>query len=416
MKIRILAFFLFLFSFSGPVFSENPEERPDSPFLSDETKLSVEERLGKQLFEDETLSEPHGVSCASCHEPRKAFQSNNGSPIPALAKGSLEGSFGKRNVPTIAYSFLSPVFGFVKEEPEEGEAQEPADGEWKAVGGQFFDGRATDLLAQAEDPLLDPREMNNASRAAVVAKVKAAPYADSMREVYGADVFGDEDRAFAALSAALAAFQSTAAFAPFSSKFDRVLEGRAQFSALEAKGFELFKDKEKGNCIACHVGELDSADPRDWPFTDFTYDNLGIPRNGAIPENADGDYYDLGLCKRKDIDKYAPSAVDVASLCGAFKVPTLRNIALTAPYMHNGHFDNLRDVVRFYVLRDTDPGLWYPKNADGRVRKFDDLPQAYRGNVNVDEVPYDRKPGEAPRLDDAEVEALVAFLNTLTDE
>ena len=164
------------------------------------------------------------------------------------------------------------------------------------------------------------------------------------------------------------------------------------------------------------MGDEKSHNPRDWLFTDFTYDTLGAPRNMAIPQNADANYFDLGLCKQPGIEKLLPKGVTRESLCGSFKVPTLRNIALTAPYMHNGHFARLRDVVDFYVTRDTAPARWYAKSADGTVHKFDDLPAQYHENVNVKEVPYDRKLGEQPRLNEAEIDDLTAFLNTLTDE
>jgi len=128
-----------------------------------------------------------------------------------------------------------------------------------------------------------------------------------------------------------------------------------------------------------------------------------------IPANADPGYSDLGLC--------GPGREDLAALhdlCGAFKFPTLRNVARMAPYFHNGSFDNLRDVVDFHVRHDTDPGLWYPKSATGS-RKFDDLPEQDQSAVNVSEVPYDRKPGETPALAAAEIDDVVAFLKTLDD-
>lgn len=380
-----------------------------SPFETDESTLTDQQLLGKRLFEDTNLSEPRGMSCASCHQPDKAFQGNNGSRIAALAKGSREEHFGTRNVPSIAYASFTPSFHFSKEKDEEGKE------EWVASGGQFLDGRASDLASQAEGPLLNEKEMNNASKAMVVGKVKAGAYAGLMKKLYGDHAFDSTDQAFANIAAAIASFEMTPAFAPFASKFDRVLEGRDRFTDLEAKGFALFKDTQKGNCLACHVGDVDSKNPRDWLFTDYTYDNLGIPRNRNIPENADANYYDLGLCNQKGIESKAPDGVDVAALCGAFKVPTLRNIALTAPYGHNGYFDNLRDVVKFYATRDTNPKLWYAKNADGMTKKYDDLPKKYRSNVNVSEVPYDRKAGERPRLNDEEIDALVAFLKTLSD-
>jgi cytochrome c peroxidase len=105
----------------------------------------------------------------------------------------------------------------------------------------------------------------------------------------------------------------------------------------------------------------------------------------------------------------------IQSLCGAFKVPTLRNVALTAPYMHNGVFANLRDVVEFYATRDTNPGKWYPHNDDGSVIKFNDLPPDLHANVNTTEAPLDRRESDQPRMNDAEIDAVVAFLLTLTD-
>ena len=381
-----------------------------SPFTTNPANLSDLERLGKDIFEDASLSEPPGVACISCHKPETAFQSNNNSPIRAVAQGSRHGHFGKRNVPTIAYAVFSPLFGFGTEKNEGGEIEHPPS------GGQFLDGRAADLSAQVEGPLLDADEMNNPSKAAVVNKVRQRPYAQQVRTLFGDKVFDDPNNAFTKIASSVAAFESTRAFHPFSSKFDAVLRGKAAFTATEKKGFALFKNPQKGNCIACHVGKEDSKNPSDWLFTDFTYDTVGVPRNPTIPYNADHGYYDLGLCRQTGIEQKAPAGVDTQTMCGAFKVPTLRNVALTAPYMHNGAFDSLRQVVSFYATRDTSPEAWYPKNPDGSVDKFDDLPKQFRTNVNTSEAPYDRKVGETPRLNDDEIDAIVAFLKTLTDE
>jgi cytochrome c peroxidase len=238
--------------------------------------------------------------------------------------------------------------------------------------------------------------------------------------VYGSHALDDVEEAYDHLADAIAAFERTSVFAPFSSKFDAYLRGSAQLTDAEAHGFALFADPEKGNCIACHAGNVDSRDPHDWLFTDFTYDNLGVPRNAAIPDNDDPSHFDLGLCARSGLADRLPCSVTepaafVAALCGAFKVPTLRNVARTAPYMHNGYFKQLRDVVSFYVTRDTNPERWYPVAADGTTAKFNDLPPAYQANVNTEEVPYDRQPGDSPRLDDCEVDDVVAFLGTLSD-
>jgi len=146
-----------------------------------------------------------------------------------------------------------------------------------------------------------------------------------------------------------------------------MLRGQAQFTPLEAKGFELFKNPRKGNCLACHVGEKKSHDPKDWLFTDFTFDTLGAPRQWRIPANAKAGEFDLGLCKREGLAALAPKGFDVESVCGAFKVPTLRNVALTAPYMHNGAFSSLRDAVAFYATRDTNPERWFPR---ARMERF----------------------------------------------
>jgi cytochrome c peroxidase len=134
-----------------------------------------------------------------------------------------------------------------------------------------------------------------------------------------------------------------------------------------------------------------------------------MPRNPRIAVNGDPAFFDLGLCgpERKDLAAHR-------DLCGAFKVPTLRNVARTALYFHNGAFGELREAVDFYARRDTEPGAWYPEGAAG-VRKFDDLPPGLEGSVNVTEVPYDRKAGETPALTPAEVDDIVAFLGTLDD-
>jgi cytochrome c peroxidase len=383
----------------------------DPAAAAERPALSPTEQLGARLFADASLSEPKGVSCASCHDPARAFSGVNGSLVPGVARGAPAGSFGTRKPPSVSYASFSPPFAFVdKKDEETGKIEKTP------VGGQFRDGRARDLVEQAGGPLLNPVEMNNPSKEAVVAKVKEGVYADLARSVFGKDVFDNPDQAFEKFMQAVAAFESTEAFHPFTSRFDAVLRGEAKFTPVEARGFALFKDPRKGNCLACHAGDAKSHDPKDWLFTDFTYDSLGAPRNGAIPANADPGNFDLGLCKREGLAAMAPKGFDVDSVCGAFKVPTLRNVALTAPYMHNGSLARLRDAVAFYATRDTNPERWYPQASDGKPRKFDDLPSTFHANVNVKEVPYDRKPGQKPRLSDDEIDAIVAFLETLTDK
>jgi cytochrome c peroxidase len=391
--------------------TSHAQSNPPSTFprSDDEHALSDLQLLGKRLFEDAGLSEPKGQSCASRHDPKRAFQSNSGSPIAAVALGSRPGQFGNRKAPTIMYMAYSPAFGFAKDEDE-------GENKLEARGGQFWDGRANDLVEQPSGPLMNPLEMNNPTADAVVDKVKAAAYAPKMTAVFGPDAFADAKAAFQRISQSLFAYEASERVAPFASRFDDYLRGKARLTPIEARGLALFVDPKRGNCVACHAGKTDSNDPTDWLLTDFTYDALGAPRNAAIPANADPLYFDLGLCKRPGLEAVLPKEVPLASLCGAFKVPTLRNIAVRGLYFHNGAIASLRDAVAFYATRDTDPKRWYPALKTGEADKFNDLPSAYKANVNVEEVPYDRKPGQRPRLDDRDVDALVAFLQTLTDK
>jgi len=106
---------------------------------------------------------------------------------------------------------------------------------------------------------------------------------------------------------------------------------------------------------------------------------------------------------------------DQAKYCGMFKTPTLRNVATRGVFFHNGRFHTLKEALRFYIRRDTDPHLWYPSAGGGVVDKFDDLPANRRGNVDIIDQPLTRKEGEAPVWSDAEVDDVIAFLQTLND-
>lgn len=378
-----------------------------SPFSAAPRQSKIE-LLGEMIFNDTSLSEPPGLSCAKCHDARLQGQSRNGSVHQAVAKGSRDGVFGNRNVPSTLYAAFTPPLTF--------EFVQGANKVTKIIprGGLFLDGRASTLEEQAEAPIFNALEMNNPDRKTVAAKIERAKYAPLFRDVFGANAFSDPDMAVKNLAAAVAAYERTPEFSPFASRFDRHLQGTYQLSARETRGFELFKDPQKGNCLSCHTGDVNSRQPQDWLFTDFTYDAVGAPRS-AIPFNDDRSHFDLGLCTSKHITLKMPKGFDVNSLCGAFRVPSLRNVAATAPYFHNGSITALRDAVAFYATRDVTPERWYPMKPDGSVAKFNDLPDRYHGNVNTGEVPYDRKPGELPRLNDQEIDDIVAFLETLTD-
>jgi cytochrome c peroxidase len=259
-------------------------------------------------------------------------------------------------------------------------------------------------------PLLNPNEMANRNAADVVAKLQHSAYADGFRKVFGVQVFSQTDKAFAHIGEALEAFQTEdVSFHPYTSKFDAAMSGNADFTPQELRGYALFNNPDKGNCAKCH---LDAPGPGGRPaqFADFSFIALGVPRNPEIPANRDPKYFDLGLC--------GPYRVDLAKetgFCGMFKSPTLRNAATRLVFFHNGRFHKLEDVMRFYVERDTKPGKWYPKGANGEVDKFDDLPARYRDNVDFADGPMDRKPGAKPALNEAEIRDVIAFLQTLND-
>jgi cytochrome c peroxidase len=355
--------------------------------------LSPVAALGEQLFRDESLAVSGRLACQTCHRSEFAHAAPPGDVVSA--GGPAMDRRGIRNSPSIRYASFTPPFHF--------------DAQGAPVGGLFRDGRAPTLAAQAGKPFLDAREMANPTPADVIARLRRSPNAARFRAVFGAGALDDPASAFARLAAAIAQYEvENPDFHRFDSKYDAWLAGRAELSAAEQRGLALFEDPKKGNCAACHPSRP-SADGAPPLFTDYTYDNVGAPRNARIPANADPAFFDLGLC--------GPERGDLAArrdLCGAFKVPTLRNVSRTPPYFHNGAFQSLRDVVGFYATRDTGPGDWYPAVA-GRVRKFDDLPPGLAGSVNTTEVPYDRRQGGVPALAPAEIDDVVAFLKTLDD-
>ena len=396
------------------------------------TTLSAAAQLGRKIFADKALSASGQQSCSSCHVAASAFAEDatasgvdHGSPV-ALG-GLAMNKTGFRNTPSLMYAALTPIF-YIN-----------ADG--GPHGGFFRDGRAATLADQAVLPFTTSFEMANPDAAAVVTLLKTRPYLADFTALYGSAVLDDPATALARMGQALAAFETEdPGFAPFSSKYDYFLKGQATLTAQEQRGLGLFNGATKGNCGACHPST--SADGRTPPmFTDYSYDNLGVPRNGLIPANGssapgytpvdstDGvqAYYDLGVC-----GPFREQTLNFFSNCGQFKVPTLRNIAATAPYFHNGRFTTLVDAIGFYVRRDTNPEEWYPANPDGSVTKFDDLPAiyggqfvvtpglvgsdaGYLGNVNTSEIPYNRHIGDTPALSSTEIDDVIAFLCTLTD-
>ena len=365
--------------------------RPEAQETAVASHPSPKERLGRLLFNDTQLSQPAGQSCASCHDADfAATDPDQGTPTSQGVNPKL---FGSRNTPTAMYAAFSPAFHYDQDEG-------------LYVGGQFLDGRAGTLEDQAKGPFLNPLEMTNSSRRQVVDKVRAAEYAGLFKKVYGQDVFDDTDRAYDSIADAIASFERTRTFNKFSSKYDAWLAGKAQLTERELRGLELFERDDKGNCAACHISQP-SEDGTPPLFTDFTYDNLGVPKNPHNP------FYQLKKASnpdgRKFVDRGLGNTVGLASEDGKFKVPTLRNIALTAPYMHNGYFTTLRGVVDFYNSRDVKPPCPQAFVADDKAIAKGCWPRPeVADNVNSDEL------GNL-RLSEAEVDDMVAFLETLTD-
>jgi cytochrome c peroxidase len=342
--------------------------------------LTDEEELGKLLYFDTDLSTPTGQSCASCHEPTAGFADPD-SELP-VSQGVLpQNRFGNRNSPTAAYATFSPEFGI----DEDGDTY---------VGGQFWDGRAKDLVEQAKGPFLNPLEMNNPSKLAVIVKVKNSEYADFFEEVTGVNLKdlskSNVEIAYIEVAEAIAAYESSAEVNQFSSRYDAYVAKGTGLSEMEAEGLDLFNDKAK--CSQCHPSEPGPYEKNNALFTDYTYDNLGTPKN------LDNPFYDLpktfNPARANFIDYGLGGILKADDEMGKFKVPTLRNIAVTSPYMHNGVFDDLTEVVNFYNTRD-DPNANWP------------APEVAQ-NVNVGEL------GNLG-LTAEEVDAIVAFLNTLTD-
>jgi cytochrome c peroxidase len=357
--------------------------------------------LGRSLFFDPTLSASGKLACSSCHDPRHAFGPPN---ALAVQRGGADGhSPGVRAVPSLMYAQNAPPFTqhFVDDDGDDSIDQGPA-------GGRTWDGRAQSAHEQASLPLLSPFEMANANAASVVGRVRHGRFAAQFRRTFGDGIFAKPDLAFKGALLALEAYQQSAAeFYPYTSKFDAWLRHEATLTPQETRGLEVFNDPAKGNCARCHPSAVrQGAFPQ---FTDFGFIALGVPRNARIPANRDAVYFDLGLCGplREDLR-------DKTQYCGMFRTPTLRNVAKRTVFFHNGAVRSLRDAVRFYAERDTRPGNWYPRDADGKLRKFDDLPVQFAGNVDV-QRPFGQPAGEAPVLSEADVADLVALLRTLSD-
>jgi len=391
-------------------------------------RLSPAARLGKKIFFDKSLSASGAMSCATCHDPDHAYGPPNDL---AVQLGGPDGRApGTRAVPSLRYKEYTPAWADLLDNPDGVSAPGPG-------GGFAWDGRANTLAEQARLPLLSPVEMANASPADVVAKLARAPYASLFVAAFPGVAWSQVDRAFGAALRALEAFQrEDPSFHPYTSKFDRRSDNKlgGTFMPAEARGFQLFVDTKRGNCASCHYHGA-GLNGSSGVFTDYSYEAIGVPRNAALAANADPTAFDLGVCGPLRTD-HAGAAKN--ELCGMFKTPTLRNVATRKAFFHNGVMRSLEQAVRFYATRDTRPELWYPtvggrpkthndgsfptyglvkaQLAGGKVRKYDDLPERYAANIDP-QMPLDgRARGSKPPLGERDVQDLICFLETLTDD
>jgi cytochrome c peroxidase len=394
--------------------------------------LSPTARLGRKMFFDPALSASGKMSCASCHNPGRAYAPANALPTQLGGPGMKQQ--GDRAVPSLTYLERTPRFAIRPDtayDPDDGGVAKAARSSSRnfppvdlpnyprgmnierAVprGGMDWDGRADTLLDQPIGPLFDPREMANQNGQALLAKVKAAPYAGEFAAQFGQQALQTPALALPGVYLALSRFLTEdRSFHPYNSKFDYYLAGRTALNEQELRGLKLFDDPKKGNCAACHLDK--PTKNRFAPvFTDYEFEALAAPRNQKLAVNRDPGFFDEGACgpARKDLAK-------VENFCGLFKTPTLRNVATRQVFFHNGVFHSLEEVVRFYVERETQPEKWYPRKPDGALETYNDLPPAHRVNVDVSDAPFNGHRGDRPVLNNQEIQDIVAFLKTLTDD
>ncbi len=334
--------------------------------------------VGRQIFFDTRLSEPEGQSCASCHDPRHGFAD----PRP-VSPGAVVGREGTRNAPSLMYASLIPAMVLEEFYDEDGVQSMVHE------GGLFLDGRAHDQFQQVQQPFFDPREMNLPDAGELAARLREAEYAGALQELVGDGSWGRDSAVNFHAYRALVEFLKDPLFRPFDARIDAFWAGdESALTAAERRGLEVFK--VEGNCVKCHlVGTLTWPEPL---LSDYGYDNVGAPSRGERDPGLGGHTGD-------------PEEL------GQFKAPTLRNIALTAPYMHNGSIATLKEVMEFYNKRDLEPHRWgetdYPDTVnredmgdlgltDQQVEDLTALMDAFTDRSLLEMEPGDRLPRARP--------------------
>ena len=318
--------------------------------------------IGRQIFMDTSLSQPVGQGCISCHDPKAAFADSR-----RVSPGAVNGRKGRRNAPTLMYAALIPPIAAEDFYDEEGELI------YVLEGGLFLDGRAHNQFEQVQMPFFNEDEMNLSGPADLADRIRKSEYAPDFKKLVGGKVWGDDGKLVDQVYHSLVAFLREPMFRPFNARIDDFWKGDVKaLNDSELRGLALFQSK--AGCAQCHPLGVGT-----WPeplLSDFGYDNLGAPSIGGKDPGLGG------VSGRKNE-------------MGQFRSPTLRNIALTAPYLHNGSIKTLKEVMEFYNKRDVEPERW------GKT----DFPET----VNHDDM------GDL-KLTDQEVDDLVALMHTFTDK
>ena len=358
------------------------------------------EAFGEALFFDENLSMQRTQSCATCHDPERGFTDGRLDPqgnVRAVSLGDDGVSLGDRNAPSAAYAFFSPEFHVGTRERHNKQNNHRL--YMGPLGGQFWDGRELDLEGQAGGPPLNPLEMGMPDAASVAERLdEDQEHRRALFEFFGQEALDDDEVAYAAMTQALAAFERTEEFAPFDSRYDRSLRGEVALTFKELTGKAIFFS-QFGNCAVCHQlhSEGDPINETRETFTGYEFHNIGVPANDAVREGNGVTALDEGLLGN--------GAIDDPMARGAFKTPTLRNVAVTGPYMHNGVFAELRTVVEFYDhFTNLDER---PRNPEtGEPWRSPEIPETVRTELLEVGDP----------MTDNDVEGLVCFMRALTDQ
>ena len=349
--------------------------------------ISRKVELGKALFFDTNLSKNRTQSCATCHDPDSGFIDQRETRAgKAYSLGDDGTSLGDRNTPTAAYAMFSPKFHLGK------------DGKYR--GGQFHDGSAVDLAEQAGGPPTNPIEMGLTGKPMAVARLQENPvYIAAFKKLFGDDIFANSDKAYRAMARSIATFEKTELFAPFDSKYDRSLRGEVKLSDQEELGRLLFFSQQFTNCNMCHQLRTSLIAEKE-TFSNYEYHNIGTPENieGRKQNGVKAGTIDTGLLGNK--------AVSDPKHKGKFKVPTLRNVAITGPYMHNGVFKDLKTVVLFYNKYNSRSAKRQINPETGKHFAAPEVP----GTLSLKELET------GPALKSRDINALVTFMKTLTDK